>query len=97
MVRTPLRSITARASGAVVEKVTPWPVATPCVDSVVKLRWVCMSITGNRGLSTGVSGTWSMLFGRKSRRLEQRCYAFTFALARPLHFLARIRSTAQRP
>jgi hypothetical protein len=66
MARTPLRSITSRAFAGVVAKSTCSPLATPFSSRRVNVRWVCTSMAGKRGFSTRVSGTWSMLSGRKS-------------------------------
>ena len=68
MARMPFRSMTSRACSGVVRATISSPIATPFSESFTKVRWVWMSITGKRGVSTRVSGTWSMLFGRKSSR-----------------------------
>ena len=52
-----MRSISASAFSGVVLNVTSSPVATPFVEWVVKVRWLCTSTTGKRGFSTRVSGT----------------------------------------
>src|SRR6202451_3223087 len=63
-----LRSMTGRSVSGVARKSIFSPTPTPLTDFARIERWVWMSITGYRDFGTLVSGTWSMLLGRKSAR-----------------------------
>ena len=66
MVRTPLRSITGNsAAGSLSFRIRSPNGSTPSGTSD-HVTCVCTSMTGNRGRSTRVSATWSMLRGSKS-------------------------------